>query len=344
MTRLSLTDIAAAKDNQETPWINGMQAYGIPITSPFEETISEDTIVIFSICNYVESAGSKCPVLSTNPPNPESGEPNPSIDYNGLSQFIISNKGRIAPGDIAIFQELARRRRSYFGAYDLLFKADNTLRDLFAERCQLLKRSQAIAQNPDNFTIESRRDISSRVEINVRNCVAEKEIHAACLQGITTCTARLAGIKHITLSVFQKIRDKKSKSQHQRQKTSNGMNTGTGTRNRGGSGALNKTHTPSPMPQPAKLIGNNGITKTRTHPLQPAGLAGNKTTREYQSTCIAVDRLNKGFEYNVPRPYHIPITIPTTRTPTSAPSICLAELGQTTPPDSSPLQFVTENF
>ncbi|OAX85106.1 hypothetical protein ACJ72_00519 [Emergomyces africanus] len=265
MERPCLAEIAAAEAREEMSWMSGMQAHGILLASPFEAAISRDKIAVFSICNYVESAGSKCQILSANPPNPESGEPNPSIDYSRLSQFVSSNKEKIAPDDIAIFKELARCRCSYFAAYDLFFKSDNTLRDLFAERYQLHKRSQAIVQKPDSFTIQSRRDMSSRVKINVRNCVAEKETHAACLQAITACTARLAEIKHRTVCGLQKIRDKKSKSHHDRPQTSSRMITICRKHNRSVTDTIN-TRTPAPIPQPAMLRRNSGITKIRAHP------------------------------------------------------------------------------
>ncbi|OJD17144.1 hypothetical protein AJ78_02738 [Emergomyces pasteurianus Ep9510] len=338
MRRQCLAEIAGPKDNEETSWMNNMQ---VPMASPFVATISRDKIAVFSICNYVESSGSKCRILSANPPNPESGEPNPSIDYGGLSQFIMSYKEKITPDDIAIFQELARSRRSYFAAYDLFFKSDNTLRDLFAERCQLLKRSQGMVQNPDTFTIESRRDISSRVEINVHNCVAEKETHAACLQEITACTARLAEIKHRTVHGLQKIRDEMSKSQRGRPRTSSRMNTGSRKHNRSGTDATN-TRAPAPTPQPTQLRRSNGITKTRIHSLQPAGLAGNRTTREYQDTCIAVENLGQAFECNVPQSCHsIPIPIPPTPKPIFSP---FEYFGQSTPPNSSPPPLITKGI
>ncbi|EEH05957.1 predicted protein [Histoplasma capsulatum G186AR] len=299
MARPSLDDIADTEHNEEILWINDSRGCGIPVVSPFEETISEDTIIIFSICNYVENSGSKCPILSSNPPDFESGEPSPFVDYIKLSRIIKSNRDRITPDDIVVFQELAHCRRAYFTAYNLFFKSDNTLRDLFAERCQLFKTSQIVVKNPDKFTIESRRDISERVGINVRNCAAEKKMHAIWLRDIAACTARLAGIKHKAASILRGIWDKSSKSQRQRKKTSNGMATGIRTHNMGGSGAL-KTRSPSPMPRSVKLITSNGISKGRPYNLQPAGLAvGNKMN--------SVDELKEGFKCNVPQPYHTPV-------------------------------------
>ncbi|OJD27863.1 hypothetical protein ACJ73_00745 [Blastomyces percursus] len=139
------------------------------------------------------------------PPNTEYEQPNPCVDYNELSQFIRSNEGRIAPGDIAIFQELARHRHAYFSACRSFFKSHNTLRDLFAERCQLVKKWKDISQNLDKFTIESRRDMSSRVEIHERNCTAKKETHAARLREVIACTPSLAKTKRKAASVFHKF-------------------------------------------------------------------------------------------------------------------------------------------
>ncbi|KLJ13611.1 hypothetical protein EMPG_11447 [Blastomyces silverae] len=344
--------MAEIKRKEETLWENELRECEIPITSPFEETISEETVIILSICNYVAVAGSKSAVLCSNPPNPESGEPNPSVDYNKLSQFITSNEGRIAPGDMAIFQELAHHRHAYFSAYQSFFESHNTLRDLFAERCQLGRRWQAISQNLDKFTIENRRDMYSRVEINGCNCAAEKETHAARLREVTACTARLAKSKHKAASVFRKIQETRPKSRYQRQKTSDDMNTATKIhKSNGGIGPMKTSTPPMPQPQPAKRIGNNGISKKgRTYPFQPAGLAGNKTTREHQNACIAADELNKGFGHNVPQPYHTslptPLTPPTFKTPeaTSTPSVFLAGPGQSTPPNSSPLRSATEEL
>ncbi|PGG99528.1 hypothetical protein GX51_06268 [Blastomyces parvus] len=339
-------------------WGNELAECGIPNTSPFEGTISEDTIIILSICNYVEVAGSNSVVLSGYPPNPESGEPNPSIDYNKLSQIITSNKnkGRIAPGDIAIFQELTRNRHAYFTAYRSFFKSDNTLRDLFTEKCQLLKRRQAISQNPNWVTSESGWDMCRRFEINGRNYAVEMETHAARLREVTACTARLAKSKHEAASVFQKIQGTRAASQHQRQKPSDNMNTTTKIHNGNGRIGPMKMSTspmaqPQPQPQTAKRIESNGISKKRRiYPFQPPGLAVNKTTRKHQNACIAADRLNKGFGCYVTHPYHTPLptplTPPTLKTSKaiSTSSVFLAGPGETTPPNSSPLRPATEEY
>ncbi|EGE85444.2 hypothetical protein RJZ56_006037 [Blastomyces dermatitidis] len=210
-----------------------------------------------------------------------------------------------------------------------------------------------LARILDNFTIESRRDMYSRVEIHGRNCAAEKETHVVRLREVTACTARLAKSKHKAASAFQKIRKTRSKS---RQKTSDNMSTTAKIHRSNGRIGPMKASTP-PMPQPqlqlARRRANNGISKKgRTYPFQPAGRAGNKTTRERQNASMdASRRINtiRGLGAMYPKlirpPLLMPLTPPILKTHevTSAPAVFMAGPGKPRL-QIQPLRSATEEF
>ncbi|OAT13700.1 hypothetical protein BDBG_08851 [Blastomyces gilchristii SLH14081] len=190
-----------------------------------------------------------------------------------------------------------------------------------------------LARILDNFTIESRRDMYSRVEIHGRNCAAEKETHVVRLREVTACTARLAKSKHKAASAFQKIRKTRSKS---RQKTSDNMSTTAKIHRSNGRIGPMKASTP-PMPHPqlqlARRRANNGISKKgRTYPFQPAGRAGTKRHGSVRTHpgCIAADKHNKGFGRN-------------THEVTSAPAVFMAGPGKPRL-QIQPLRSATEEF
>ncbi|EEH35943.1 hypothetical protein PAAG_00266 [Paracoccidioides lutzii Pb01] len=222
MASLDVINKEAIKVDEEI-WNNELKNGMLHTTNILDEAISDDGSRIVAICNYVETCGSQCPVLSANPPNLESGEPNPTVDYVSVSRFVKSNKGRLSQGAMAIFEELALHRRSYFEAFDIFFKSDIVLRDLYAERCQLHMKWQDIKMHPDRFPDGDQQDVCNRVDINTRNCIREKEKRIAYIQELATCTVQLVKVKCRAISIVQNVRDEKTELQGQKQKLSKEM-------------------------------------------------------------------------------------------------------------------------
>ncbi|PGH16971.1 hypothetical protein AJ79_01355 [Helicocarpus griseus UAMH5409] len=335
MATLTLADIAVAKAKKEVPWLRTMQDCGFPVTDPFDDdAIPNHTVLITAICNYVETSGSKHPILSAYPPNPETGEPQPTFSYERLLQFIISNKSRLALDEDSTFHELTRRRRCYFSAYELFFKSDSAMRDLFAERYQLYKKHQEMKSNPEKFTAQELNSLQHRLDINERECDEERTIHDRCVEGIAACTTRLAEIKEKTVALVRKTRSIKYTANQQR-KQHGCLNSG-----------INKTPT-TPVKQ-ASPIGNNSITKRCTPPLQPASVAGKKRGREYEENDDGPNKRNKGFEVTALRlcPDSTISTAAATKLVANSVSkgshgmVGLAEVGLVSPPRSSPLRIV----
>ncbi|KAK2809381.1 hypothetical protein FQN50_003840 [Emmonsiellopsis sp. PD_5] len=208
-----LFEAIAAQEKAENESLEETECYQIlPLERPLAGAVSEETVFIASICTHVENSQNS--ELSLHRLCPLTGEPDPSIDYENLTQFILEYSNTISPSDLSTFRYTSYCRRRYFEIYRFYFRVEARLLDLLTERSRLKAKGRAKAAGQTAPTPEEIEEHERLCAINVRGVRFEASRFRLYERGLTLWTRVFAQAKHIALETFERLRTRRTLQQH----------------------------------------------------------------------------------------------------------------------------------